>query len=100
MRENGSFFIFGDVPLLEPPGAIHRDEPAADVAQSSNGLADQPKQKLTSRCGASAHLGEKAADDRTVMPLLAFNRAKPVANRGGGNALAVTVVRMAGRQLT
>src|SRR5436309_152832 len=65
--------VLDDVVPLEVSGAVDGEEPAADVAEAGNELADAPEDDFAHPPRPRAELLEQSADQAPVMPFLRFD---------------------------
>jgi hypothetical protein len=98
-REDRGLFVLDDVAAFQPARAVHRREPAADAAEDADRAPDAPEDHFADAAGLSAELPEQSADQFAVMPLLRFDLLDAFAIGAWPNALPVTSVRIARRQL-
>ncbi len=72
-REEGEsrrFFVLADIAGLEPPGAVHRREPPAHAAETSEEESNAAKGCFAKPCGTRSEIVQHPADASSVLPLL------------------------------
>jgi len=68
--EASGIFVLANVPALESPRSVHRDEPPANPAQPADRGSDHEHQALPPRIGLDAELGQHFAHPGTVLELV------------------------------
>src|SRR5689334_173395 len=92
-RVHRGTLVFDDVLPLEPPRAVHRQEPARDVTHGAEDFADREEDGLADEQWFCADLFENAADELAVMALFVLDLMDPRALFGVSNAAPVSGVR-------
>src|SRR5207237_10736987 len=98
-REHRGFFVLDDVPALELSRAVHRHEPAADVAERAECAADAPEDRVANRTRLRVEVAQQTANELAVMPLFRFDLRDARAFRGITAAAPVAAIRESGGEL-
>ena len=92
-------FIFDDVSTFEPAGAIHRREPASDVAQETERAANYGGAKFANLVWTSAEAREHLADESPVMPFLVLDLFNFCSLLRVAQRMPVSAIGISGSQL-
>lgn len=97
--EGRGLFVFDDVRSFEPARAVHRDEPASDVAQHADRSTDEPEDRFPQRVWPRAEVAQQSDHQFPMVPLLRLDDLNPRALRFVAHAAPVAAVRVSGREL-
>ena len=87
--ETGGPLVLADVLALQPGGAVHRAEPAADAAERPDHLADAAHLALALRLGGDAEGVEHRPHAGAVVELFGLDLGDPLALVGIADRLGV-----------
>src|SRR6266542_3681115 len=96
---DGGVLVLDDVVPLELPGPVDRSEPAADVAERRDRLADAVEDHLADAVRPRAEVAQHRPDQLAVVPLLRFDRANALARGRVAHAVPVPAIGVASGEL-
>ena len=92
-------FILNDISTLEPPGAVHRRKPTAQVTHESEHAPDHRRSYFPHFVWTSTQALEHLADEFTMMPFLVFDLLDLPPLLAVDDRVPVTAIGITRRQL-